>query len=151
MEKINGTSMSKVTACGLAIAMFSAFMLTACSMGLHSEKHTGPVTFVGAAYGQGWQLERPNGEIIVMNVTSDTRPNFYEGQKFLDVIYVDMGERHWRDFVSAMKDPNSPPPTKPEINYERQYSGVATICCRNGQTCHWDFTGSGESPKKTKR
>jgi|SRR5581483_7683017 len=96
---------SKFTAACLAVMLLSAFLLTACQMGLHAEKHTGPFTVMGhSSHGNGtgdnWQFKRPNGEIFVMIFDYHEAPTLTVGQEYSDLTYTDK-DQHERFFIKA--------------------------------------------------
>lgn len=95
---MKSTTQAITSAC-LAAVMLATWFTVGCSMGFHTEKHTGPVTVQKYTNHSAYQLLRPDGELIVMEMYYEGAPDLDIGDSFSDIVYVDNGNK--RVFVKA--------------------------------------------------
>lgn len=87
--------------CGALVVLLAVVVFGSLYYGSHHEKHTGAI-LVAAEYGQIFEMQRPNGEIFLMNFDYTETP-LHVGEHLYDLTYRDKSETQ-RTFVKAAVD-----------------------------------------------
>lgn len=98
--KMKEKAMTKFTAACLAVLMLATWFTVGCSMGFHVRKDTGPVTVQKYTNHSAYQLLRPDGELIVMEMYNEGAPDLDIGDSFSNIEYYDQND-HQRIFVKG--------------------------------------------------